>query len=138
MGDLRRCSPRRAAARCAVSYSEGNCTGCEAFGEATPPAALVSDGGSGGRSSRPTPARTSVKYNVLRRHRDQYHFRHQRGGNQNFPSYGLNMFSNPAAVYSEFRPCVLGFDTSCGGAGNLRGLPTWNLDLSIVKDVSLP
>jgi len=31
---------------------------------------------------------------------------------------------------------VLGYDASCGGSFNLRGLPTWNLDLSIVKDVS--
>src|SRR5580658_9580211 len=30
------------------------------------------------------------------------------------PAYGLNAFQNPAQVYSEFRPCVLGYDTSCG------------------------
>jgi hypothetical protein len=40
-------------------------------------------------------------------------------------------------VYGEFRPCVLGFDSSCGGAGNLRGLPTWNLDATVVKDLGL-
>ena len=40
-------------------------------------------------------------------------------------------------MYSEFRPCVLGFDTSCGGYANLRGLPTWNVDVSITKDLGL-
>jgi len=51
--------------------------------------------------------------------------------------YGVNMFSNPAAVYSEFRPCVLGIDTSCGGYYNLRGLPRWNLDATVSKDIGL-
>lgn len=51
--------------------------------------------------------------------------------------YHVNMFSNPAAVYNELRPCLLGFDTSCGGYGNLRGLPTWNLDATLNKDIGL-
>jgi hypothetical protein len=50
---------------------------------------------------------------------------------------GINMFTNPAAVLAEFRPCVLGIDTSCGGYYNIRGLPTWNVDLSIVKDIGI-
>jgi hypothetical protein len=41
---------------------------------------------------------------------------------------GINMFADPSAVIAEFRPCVLGIDTSCGGYGYMRGLPTWNLD----------
>ncbi len=45
------------------------------------------------------------------------------------------MFSNPAEVYNELRPCILGIDTSCGGYGNLRGLPTWNLDATVMKDI---
>jgi hypothetical protein len=50
----------------------------------------------------------------------------------------LNLFANPGQVYSELRPCVLGLDTSCGGgAGNLRGLPTWNLDTQVVKDLGI-
>ena len=47
--------------------------------------------------------------------------------------YGVNMFTNPAEVYSQFRPCILGLDTSCGGYYNLRGLPRWNLDTSVSK-----
>jgi hypothetical protein len=51
--------------------------------------------------------------------------------------YGVNMFSDPAAVYSQLRPCILGIDTSCGGYVNLRGLPRWNLDATISKDISI-
>jgi hypothetical protein len=50
---------------------------------------------------------------------------------------GLNMFTNPGQIFSEFRPCVLGYDTSCGGGANLRGLPTWNLDTTVVKDIGI-
>jgi len=53
------------------------------------------------------------------------------------PAYGLSAFSNPAAVWNEFRPCVLGLDTSCGGYYNLRGLPTWNVDTNLVKDIGI-
>jgi len=49
----------------------------------------------------------------------------------------INMFADPGAVYNELRPCILGLDTSCGGYGNLRGLSTWNLDVSIAKDISM-
>jgi hypothetical protein len=46
----------------------------------------------------------------------------------------LNMFANPAAVYAEFRPCILGYDTSCGSQGQIRGMPNWNMDANIAKD----
>jgi hypothetical protein len=49
----------------------------------------------------------------------------------------LQAFTDPGLIYSEFRPCVLGFDTNCGGYGSLRGLPTWNLDTTVVKDVGV-
>jgi hypothetical protein len=49
----------------------------------------------------------------------------------------INMFSNPNAIINEFRNCVLGFDTSCGSAGNLRGLSSWNMDANMAKDFSL-
>ena len=48
---------------------------------------------------------------------------------------GLNMFADPAAVFAGFRRCILGLDTSCGGAGNLRGLPRWNVDATLAKDI---
>ena len=49
----------------------------------------------------------------------------------------LNLFGDPSSVYSGFRRCILGYDTSCGGYGNIRGLPTWNLDLSIAKNIAI-
>ncbi len=50
------------------------------------------------------------------------------GGNE------VNMFANPAAVYANFRPFILGYDTRTGGAGTIRGQTRYNLDLGITKD----
>jgi hypothetical protein len=46
----------------------------------------------------------------------------------------LNLFANPAAVQAQFRPPLVGLDTQTGGAGILRGLPSWNLDVSVGKE----
>ncbi|MEO8369472.1 MAG: carboxypeptidase regulatory-like domain-containing protein, partial [Candidatus Solibacter sp.] len=46
----------------------------------------------------------------------------------------INVYSDPAAVLAQFRKCVLGFDSSCGGYA-LRGLPRWNVDLSVGKNI---
>jgi len=51
--------------------------------------------------------------------------------------YGLNQFTNPGAVYGEFRPCVLGYDTSCAHNDGPRGLPAWNLDTQFIKDIGI-
>lgn len=48
---------------------------------------------------------------------------------------GLNMFTNPCAIYNEFRPPILGIDTNTNGAGPIRGFPTWNLDATLTKDI---
>jgi hypothetical protein len=50
---------------------------------------------------------------------------------------GVNLFSNPGTVFQEFRRCIVGFDTNCGGYGNLRNLPTWNLDAQVLKDIGV-
>ena len=50
---------------------------------------------------------------------------------------GVNMFADPAAVWAEFRKCVLGIDTSCGGYYVMRGPPRWNLDAAVVKDIGV-
>lgn len=55
-------------------------------------------------------------------------------GNASAGGSGINEFANPAAVLADFRPLILGLDTSAGGAGVLRGLPTWNLDATASKD----
>lgn len=44
---------------------------------------------------------------------------------------GLNLFANPLAVFSSFRPAMVGIDTTSGGGGQLRGLSRWNVDLAL-------
>ena len=56
-------------------------------------------------------------------------------GNASKGGSGLNMFSDPNAIYGEFRRLILGLDTTSGGAGVLRGFPTWNLDATFSKDI---
>ena len=59
-------------------------------------------------------------------------------GNASKGGSGLNLFANPSAVYSEFGRLVLGLNGSGGGAGVLRNLPTWNLDMQVSKEFPLP
>jgi hypothetical protein len=79
----------------------------------------------------------STKYNIYGGTGSNIWQGTQSVGTKTAGTFGLNAFANPAQVYSEFRPCVLGFDTSCGGYYNLRGLPTWNLDMNIIKDIGV-
>ncbi|HKF23981.1 MAG TPA: carboxypeptidase regulatory-like domain-containing protein, partial [Candidatus Angelobacter sp.] len=46
----------------------------------------------------------------------------------------INIFADPASVYCQFRPPLVGLDGQTGGQGILRGLPTWNLDMSVGKE----
>jgi hypothetical protein len=126
-----------------VTYSEGNCTGCEAFGEVTTPGtSAFSATSEEAVGLMPYTGNISAKYGI----ESQYGSAGQPGNNLIFGAAAvgskisspyIGAFSNPATIYSEFRPCVLGFDTSCGGIDNLRGLPTWNLDTTIVKDLGI-
>jgi len=45
----------------------------------------------------------------------------------------LNMFSDPVAIYSQVRSPILGIDKRAGGVGSFRGMPYWNMDLSLKK-----
>ncbi len=49
---------------------------------------------------------------------------------------GVNMFGNPAAVFNNFRPNLVGIDGRCGGGGTLRGQQRWNLDLGLTKQIT--
>jgi hypothetical protein len=51
----------------------------------------------------------------------------------------LNMFSNPVAAYGLFRAPILGVDTRRDGAGlgPIRGLPYWNMDFSVKKNIKI-
>lgn len=55
-------------------------------------------------------------------------------GNASSSGSGMNMFSDPQAVYDSFRPMVLGLDGRFGGP--LRGFPGWNLDLAVRKSIA--
>jgi hypothetical protein len=47
---------------------------------------------------------------------------------------GLNIFSDPAAVFNMVRNPILGLDARNGGYGVFRGFPYWNMDLSLQKN----
>lgn len=49
---------------------------------------------------------------------------------------GLNIFTDPGAVCGLFRTTQLGGDTTSRG-GTLRGLGSWNVDLSFMKKIQL-
>jgi len=52
--------------------------------------------------------------------------------------FGPSMFQDPGAVYNCFRNPILGIDGSAGGgAGVLRGMPFWNVDFSVKKNVMI-
>jgi hypothetical protein len=46
---------------------------------------------------------------------------------------GANMFADPAAAFNNIRQPILGYDVRQGGFGVYRGLPYWNVDLSVKK-----
>jgi len=48
-----------------------------------------------------------------------------------------NLFKDPVAAYNMFRQPILGLDTHNGGWGTLRGLPYWNMDLGVRKNIKI-
>jgi len=46
-----------------------------------------------------------------------------------------NMFADPAAVFANVRPLILGLDGNTGGFGQFRGLPYWNMNLGVKKNI---
>ncbi|MGO9259000.1 MAG: carboxypeptidase-like regulatory domain-containing protein [Bryobacteraceae bacterium] len=61
------------------------------------------------------------------------------GVNANTDNGGQNvqMYTNPVGAFNDYRNCVLGYDTNCGSNGNIRGLPTWNVDATVSKDIGV-
>jgi hypothetical protein len=51
--------------------------------------------------------------------------------------FGVNMFANPEAAWNNIRQPILGYDTRDGGFGVCRGLPYWNVDLSLKKNIKI-
>ncbi len=108
-----------------VGFSEGSCTSCQAFGEDTPTGALTAYYENAVFSQKYTGA-GGAHYNDF-----------GSGGIGTNNTTGINYYANPAAAYNDFRRCILGFDTSCGGYGNIRNLPQFNLDAQLLKDVGV-
>ena len=106
-------------------YTQGSLCGsnCQAFGESS----------SGSMSSTADDAVGASPYTGTST--AHYNSAGTNGVGTNNPTH-INMFADPSAIIAEFRPCVLGIDTSCGGYGYMRGLPTWNLDATVSKDIS--
>jgi Carboxypeptidase regulatory-like domain len=52
-------------------------------------------------------------------------------------SAAINMFKNPVAVYDQVRAPILGIDTKNPGLGPIIGLPYWNMDMSIQKNIKV-
>jgi hypothetical protein len=110
----------------AISYIEaGSSTGQQAFGEVSTASSATTSFTTNAQGVSPFNGGTSANYNVPG----------SNGVGTNNPS-GVNQFSDPSAVLGSFRKCVLGFDQSCAGYA-IRGLPRWNLDLSLSKNVRL-
>jgi Carboxypeptidase regulatory-like domain len=49
----------------------------------------------------------------------------------------VNMFANPQAVFNCAREPILGLDSGKGGAGILRGMPFWNVDFQVKKNIHI-
>jgi hypothetical protein len=105
-------------------YSEGGCTGCQAFGEVSTTSSATTSFTTNAQGTGPYSGGSSANYSVAG----------SGGVGTNNPT-GINMFADPAAVLNQFRKCILGYDGNCGGFA-LRGLPRWNVDLAVNKSVS--
>lgn len=53
------------------------------------------------------------------------------------PGTGLNIFSNPAAAFADFRNVNISTDGRDGGANPFRGLGMWNYDMTVGKSTAI-
>ncbi len=119
-----------------VGYSEGSGSSTQAFGEVSTGSGTTSTSEQAVGFGQYT-GTMHANYNIYGGTGTNIWQGTQSVGTKTAGTYGLNAFTNPAQVYGEFRPCVLGYDTSCGGYYALRGLPTWNVDMSVIKDIAV-
>jgi hypothetical protein len=49
----------------------------------------------------------------------------------------FNIFADHSGLLSTLRAPILGLDNGTGGVGVLRGLPYWNVDMRLVKDIHI-
>jgi hypothetical protein len=58
-------------------------------------------------------------------------------GNPATRGTGLNLFANPEQVFKNFRRVNVSTDGRAGRANPLRGLPRWNMDMSLGKKTTI-
>ncbi len=120
-----------------IGYNDNAGGAYEAFGSiGTPGTSLFGASGQHAVGFLPYTGDMSAKYGVAGDNGTNVVYGTTGVGTKTTTPY-LQAFANPGAVYGEFRPCVLGYDSSCGGGANMRGLPTWNLDANVIKDVGV-
>jgi len=108
-----------------IGYIEaGSSTGQQAFGEVSTASSATTAFTTNAQGVAPFTGGTSANYGVAG----------SNGVGTNNP-HAVNQFADPAAVLGQFRKCVLGFDWNCGGYA-IRGLPRWNVDLSVNKSIA--
>jgi hypothetical protein len=109
-----------------VNYTDsGSNSGQQAFGEVSTSSSATSSFSTNAQGAAPyTGGMTPIFNNPG-----------ANGVGTNSPA-SINVYSDPAAVLAQFRKCILGFDTNCGGYA-LRGLSRWNLDLAVGKTVGI-
>jgi hypothetical protein len=108
-----------------VTYTDsGSNVGQQAFGEVSTSSSATSSFTTNAQGAAPyTGGMTPVFNNAG-----------ANGVGTNSPA-AINVYADPSAIIGQFRKCVLGFDTNCGGFP-LRGMPRWNLDLAVGKNIN--
>jgi len=49
----------------------------------------------------------------------------------------FNIFADPAGLFATVRNPILGLDNGTGGVGAIRGLPYWNVDARVTKNIKI-
>ena len=107
------------------SFSEGGCSGCQAFGEVSTTSSNTTAFIESAQGTAPFTGGSSAHYNVA-----------GSGGVGTTNPTGVNMFADPASVLAQFRKCILGYDANCESYA-LRSEPRWNLDLGVHKAIAV-
>jgi len=103
----------------------GSSAGQQAFGEVSTASSATTSFSTNAPAAAPYTGGSNANYNVAG----------SNGVGTSNPA-GVNLFSDPSAVFSQFRKCVLGFDGNCGGYA-LRTVPRWNVDLGVHKTIAM-
>lgn len=117
------------------------------YGSAFPVQVGTANGNCGSLGECNTAFIGALENGVITKNLNYSSTRHQNafGTNCGFSGTGQNVFSNPDAtcpanggIFGDpVRSPILGLDGQIGGGGPLKGLPFWNLDLGITKNIKV-